>query len=96
MEPELKANLRTVFDLFVSAPGAPAMSTIWARAVGDGRFLERIEAGSGLTVRSYDRAVRWFFDHWPADLAWPEHIKVPTDPIPARRSRDTANATAAE
>lgn len=76
MENELKANLRSLSDIFEAKSGF-AVSTIWARAVGDARFLERIGSGKGFTAKTYDRALSWFSDHWPDGSEWPIDIPRP-------------------
>lgn len=43
----------------------------------DGKTLDRIAAGGDLNTRSYEKAIRWFSENWPADLAWPEGVERP-------------------
>ena len=76
MEEELKSHLRSVFAVFEAASPL-AGTTIWARAVGDARFLDRLESGAGFTVKTYDRAMRWFSDNWPTHSNWPEGVERP-------------------
>ncbi|MGH6836311.1 MAG: hypothetical protein ACREC9_12365 [Methylocella sp.] len=62
---------------FVEVSGL-AKSTIWARAVGDARFFERISSGKGgFTIKTYDRALRWFADNWPENAKWPPWVDHP-------------------
>ena len=76
MENELKAHLRALIDAFCGiSPLSP--KTIWGRAVGDARFFQRIEAGHGFSVRTYDKAVQWFSDNWPEDAVWPPEVPRP-------------------
>ncbi len=52
-------------------------STVGAYAVNDGKFFHRLAGGGGCTLKTAERAVRYFSDHWPADLAWPRDIPRP-------------------
>lgn len=85
MEHELKANLRSVSDAFL-AKSALAMSTVWARAVGDARFLERIDSGKGFTAKTYDRALAWFSANWPSEAGWPSNVARPAPTNPSEAS----------
>ena len=54
--------------------------THWAisyRAVKKGDLFHRIAEGKGVTLATYNRALQWFSDHWPADLLWPADIERP-------------------
>ncbi len=42
-----------------------------------GARISKIRAGADFTTRSFEHALQWFSDHWPADLAWPEDIPRP-------------------
>ncbi len=53
-----------------------ALSTVGRLAGGQGTFFRRVAAGR-VTIRRVDRAVQWFSDHWPAELAWPEDLLRP-------------------
>ena len=37
----------------------------------------QIRDGADLRTRTFERALRWFSDHWPEDLHWPEEISRP-------------------
>ena len=39
--------------------------------------IARIREGRDFTVGSYERALRWFSDHWPEGLPWPGSIERP-------------------
>jgi hypothetical protein len=41
----------------------------------DGKTLDRIAAGGDLNTRSYEKALRWFSENWPVELAWPEGVE---------------------
>lgn len=53
-----------------------ALSTVGRLAGGQGAFFQRVAAGR-VTIRRVDRAVQWFSDHWPAELAWPDDLLRP-------------------
>jgi hypothetical protein len=76
MEDELKRALSDVSSEFVRATGRKP-SGVWASAVKDGRFMERLDRGEGFTVKTFDRALRWFSDHWPNNAKWPKHVPRP-------------------
>jgi hypothetical protein len=76
MEKELVANLKAVSSAFALASRLKA-STIWARAVGDARFMDRVESGAGFTVKTYDNALLWFSANWPDNAVWPATVARP-------------------
>lgn len=76
MEEELKSHLRSLAVAFL-AKSKLAPSTMWARAAKDARFLDRVEGGKGFTVKTYDSAVRWFFENWPEGAKWPADVPRP-------------------
>ena len=43
-----------------------------------GGRIARIRAGRDFTVGSYERALRWFSDHWPEGIPWPAGIERPS------------------
>ena len=51
-------------------------------AVNDGKFYNRISTGASCTIRTYNKVLQYFSDHWPLDLPWPVDIPRP-DPSPA-------------
>jgi len=40
-----------------------------------GAFFKNLESGGSCTIDTFDKAVRWFSAHWPADLPWPEGVE---------------------
>ncbi|HEY4136467.1 MAG TPA: hypothetical protein VGO34_14780 [Alphaproteobacteria bacterium] len=42
-----------------------------------GVFFARLRGGKGCSVDTYLKFKRWFFDNWPADVAWPEGVDRP-------------------
>lgn len=52
----------------------------WAismRIFGKGDFFKKMIAGGDCRTSTADRAMQWFADNWPADLAWPKDIVRP-------------------
>lgn len=54
-----------------------------------GGFFDRIRRGGACSVDTYLMVKRWFADHWPSDLDWPEGVDRPgvlpdaTMPLPS-------------
>ncbi len=65
-----------------------ALSTVGRLAGGQGTFFDRVAAGR-VTIRRVDRAIQWFSDHWPAELAWPEDLPRP-EPRPGSPAASAA------
>ena len=40
-------------------------------------LFKRLSQGSSCTLKTHNRALQWFSDHWPADLPWPPDIPRP-------------------
>jgi hypothetical protein len=53
-------------------------ATIAKRANLHTRFFERLRAGEGVTVRGFNRAMRFFQESWPEDLDWPPQVPRPS------------------
>lgn len=52
----------------------------WAismRIFSKGDFFKRLDAGRDCQTGTADRAMQWFSDNWPEDLAWPKDIARP-------------------
>lgn len=70
MEEQLRIHLLTCAERFAKARELE-LSTVGRLATNDGRFFERIRAGS-FTARKYDETIRWFSENWPEKAVWPE------------------------
>ncbi len=53
----------------------------------DHTFFRRIEQGENFTVKTFDKVVQWFSDHWPEDATWPSDIPRPEQSADDARSR---------
>jgi hypothetical protein len=79
MEAILKEHLRRLADCFTAATSVPD-TAIGSRALNHSKFFARLaDADNSLTLKTYDRVVRWFSDNWPADAEWPEDIARPVN-----------------
>ena len=76
MEAELKQHLLSLSGAYAGAIDV-GETTVWRRAINDPAFLDRLKSDKTITVRTYDRAVQWFSDNWPAGLEWPEQVARP-------------------
>lgn len=70
MEDELRSQLLKLASVFEAATGV-TIPTIGKRALNDNTFFQRIAAGDGFTLKTFDRVIRWFSDQWPAGTRWP-------------------------
>ena len=71
-----------LFALYCAASGrspARVSTLVW----NHGARHRQIAAGADLRTRTFERAVRWFSDHWPVDSAWPQDI---ARPLPDKRN----------
>lgn len=79
----LKEKLLHVAYLYASEiktkrrDGGLSLSGISTRVFGDGKTFARIEAGGDLTTGSFERAMRWFSEHWPEGAEWPVDVARP-------------------
>lgn len=70
MEARLCAALKDLTDAFTEATDM-SVATIGKRALNDNTFFQRVAAGDGFTLKTFDRVIRWFSDQWPAGTRWP-------------------------
>jgi len=54
-----------------------SLTTVGVRAAGNDKMFVRLATGRTCTVRSLERAARWFACNWPVGLDWPEGIPRP-------------------
>ena len=71
-----KRNISFLFDLYALNLGL-STSRVSFLIVGYGTFYKRLESGCSCTLKTYNRVLQWFSDHWPLDLAWPADIPRP-------------------
>jgi len=79
----LKNQLLKVAQVYAEAMGTkgrdglPSLSGISTRIFGDGKTFARIASGGDLTTGSFERAMRWFSEHWPDGAEWPADVARP-------------------
>lgn len=83
MEETLRLQLAQCLSLYEGLTGVKP-SAVSRRAVNDARFVERVLAGEGFTVRTYDKVIQWLSDHWP-EANWPDGV-----PRPKPRQREAS------
>lgn len=76
MEAELKRHLLSLVEAYAGALGI-GVTTVWRQAINDPAFQERLRSENTITLRTYDKAVVWFDENWPADFSWPAEIPRP-------------------
>ena len=54
-----------------------AERTLSYQLFNNGSILRKIRNGNSITIHSYEKALQWLSDHWPADISWPDIIKRP-------------------
>lgn len=54
------------------------LNTVARRAGVHLLLFDRLKAGSGCRVDSFNQALGWLDANWPADLAWPDGIARPS------------------
>ena len=64
-----------------------SVSTVSRHATGSGDTVARLQRGGTITIKRFDRAVRFLSDNWPDSLAWPADVPRPLPPRRASRRR---------
>jgi len=72
----LREQLLIVADCFAEASGI-GRKRVSTLVLNGGGKLDAIAQGRDLTTGSFERAMQWFSQHWPADLEWPADIDRP-------------------
>lgn len=78
---DLHQTLLRCVDAYCEARGL-ARATVSGLILKDSRAFDRVAAGGNVTIRNFDRAMRWLSANWPENTPWPEGIKRP-EPIEA-------------
>ena len=63
----------------MEARGVASHWQLGLHAAGSTKFFLDLRTGQrrSCTLRTYERVIQWFSDHWPADLEWPADIPRP-------------------
>lgn len=76
-------------DAYAAARGL-SRSRVSTIVFNAGMVLDRIASGKDLTTASFERAMRWFSDHWPENAEWPAHVERPVSPPPRPSGEEAA------
>ena len=69
-------HLLTLAQIYAAHIGR-GLFTVANRVGVHGRFFTRLAEDGECTPRAYRRALQWFDENWPSDLAWPREIPRP-------------------
>lgn len=73
----MRDQILTVARTFCRAK-ALSFSRVSTLVFNDGKKLNAIEEGADLQTASFERAMAWFSDNWPAQKAdWPAEVARP-------------------
>ena len=72
----LREQLILVSNAYCSATGI-GRGTVSHKVFKASHVLPNIEAGRDLQTQTFERAMQYFSDNWPARKAWPKGVKRP-------------------
>lgn len=78
----LPGHIVRLADIYSSIMG-PTCSTISTTIFNDGKRIERLRSGLGITVQCYNEAMRWFSANWPDGAVWPHDVPRPSAEVAA-------------
>jgi len=84
-----RLTLLTVARLYCDATGR-SLARVATLIHNQGALFKKLEAGDTCTIETYDKAMRWFSDHWPATAPWPDGIARPVRGAPDHAHQDDA------
>ncbi len=64
-----------------------SISTVSRHATGSGDTVARLQRGGTMTIKRFDRAVRYLSDNWPDSIAWPADVPRPPSSRASKRRR---------
>lgn len=67
----LTSQLLTIANAY-AAHRKMSLGTLGGRIAHHGNFFAKLADGHDCTTGKYETAMRWFEDHWPDDLEWPD------------------------
>lgn len=71
-----REQLLSLIDAYAQGRGlAPASVT--DKVFGAGHIYRRLRDGGDVSTGNFERALRWFADHWPPETAWPDGVMRP-------------------
>ncbi|HWJ71908.1 MAG TPA: hypothetical protein VNX29_01965 [Kaistia sp.] len=71
-------QLRLVSTTYCSAVGR-SRARVATLIFDHGAKFDLIDQGRDIHTRTFEKALAWFFAHWPEGLAWPEGVLVPAE-----------------
>lgn len=91
---KLTDQLLTVADAYCEAVSL-SRSRVSFLLFNHGARLDRIAGGADVRARSFEAAMVWFAERWPAHVAWPEGVARPVVPAPAVAGGEAGSVVAA-
>lgn len=73
---DTSGQLVTLISRFAKHAGL-SISTVSRHATGSGDTVARLQRGGTITLKRFDRAVRFLSDNWPDSVAWPTDFPRP-------------------
>jgi hypothetical protein len=71
-----REHLLNLADTYCSVVQLPR-TTVSFRLFNDSKRLDAVANGKDILLGSYERAVRYFAENWPAGADWPEGVPRP-------------------
>ena len=69
-------NLLTLANAYANRRKV-STATVSNLVVGHARLFQRLRRGGSCTLKTFQKALKWFSDNWPDDLFWPFEIPRP-------------------
>ena len=73
---DYRQQLLAVADEFARATDR-SIARVSTMVRNDGKFLDGLRRGRGCTMDTFNAAMQWFSDNWPASATWPEAVSRP-------------------
>lgn len=74
-------SLLKVARAYADAAGVDLSTVSW-RVFDDSKKLAALETGADIQARRFEKAMRWFSDHWPDNATWPSGVMRPERVVP--------------
>ena len=71
------SHIIALADIWLKATGLRE-TTLSNRLFGESKKLALLRGGADLTTGRYRLAVRWFAEHWPDGVEWPDIVPEPS------------------
>lgn len=71
-------DLLRLFDVYCASTGM-SRARLSTLVLNRGSTADAIAEGSAdVTTGTFEKAIRWFSDHWPVDAIWPADLSRPS------------------